>query len=332
MMTDDFKFITRLSDGFAASRILQAAVAVGLFDVIGEGGLTAGEIARLSKTGLRAVEIVLNALAALGLLEKKEAVFYLSPPSKKYLVSGSPYSLAGMIRFDGRLWGIWEKLEETIRTGKPSRPTEMFQADAGETDLFIEAMDSLVHARGDAEYLAKTLRFDDVGSFLDIGSGPATYPIAICRTHPDLKVTVFDLPGTLQVTRRYVEKAGMTDRIRLVPGDYNRDPLPEGFDRVFLSNVIHGEDEARNRRLMKKVHQALRPGGRVLIKDHVMDESMTSPAAGAVFSVQMLLTNAGRDYAFSEVKGWLEEAGFTQITETLLPPPMTSSLVTGIKG
>ena len=106
------------------------------------------------------------------------------------------------------------------------------------------------------------------------------------------------------MTRGYVDASGVGDRIELVPGDYLRDALPTGHDLIFLSNIIHGADEDTNRALMRKIHGALAPGGRVMIKDHVTDESGTSPAPAAIFSIAMLLFTRGRDYAFAEIRDW----------------------------
>ena len=128
-----------------------------------------------------------------------------------------------------------------------------------------------------------------------------------------------------------LNKEGLINRINLVAGDYNLDPLPVGFDVAFLSNIIHGEDEEANKALMKKVYDTLNPCRRIIIKDHIMDESLTKPACGAIFSINMLLTTKGRDYGFHEVRSWLVGAGFVDISLEELPPPMTSSIVTGKK-
>ena len=82
---------------------------------------------------------------------------------------------------------------------------------------------------------------------------------------------------------------------------------------------------------MKKIYSALNPGGRIVIKDHIMDKSLTKPACGAIFSINMLLTTKGRDYGFHEIQGWLNEAGFNEVTLEALPQPMTSSIVAGKK-
>jgi len=232
-----------------------------------------------------------------------------------------------MIAFEAATWDLWGRLEEAVRSGRPVRTPDMYQTHPAETRRFILAMDSLTRARGDAVWLAEHLDLDGVENLLDVGSGPATYPIALCRAHPALKVTVFDLPATLAVTREVVAPSGVEDRIELVAGDYHTDALPAGFDRVFLSNVIHGEDEAGCAALMQRCFDALRPGGRVVVKDHILSEDLTAPAGGAVFSLLMLLSTRGRDYGFGEVAGWMTDAGFEPPTETVLPPPFSSSLV-----
>ena len=87
-----------------------------------------------------------------------------------------------------------------------------------------------------------------------------------------------------------------------------------------------------NAALIAKCFRALRPGGLIAIKDHIMNRDLTEPAAGAVFSLYLLLTTRGRDYSFDETVGWLDAAGFVEMRLTTLPsPPFTSSIVTARK-
>ena len=219
-----------------------------------------------------------------------------------------------MIRFEAATWDYWGKLADSVRTGQPARPPNMYQDDAQETATFIEAMDSLVNARGDAEVVAQALDWHRVESLLDIGSGPATYPIHLCRRHPQLRAAIFDLPATLKVTERFVRAAGMSERIKLIAGDYRRDAIPGSYDLIFLSNIIHGENSEKNAALMAKLARHLNPGGRVVIKDHILDETRAQPPVGAIFSMLMLLTtDGGRCYSFAEIKAWLEQAGLQTI-------------------
>lgn len=324
----DYSGLARMASGHVEARMIQAAVQLGLFDCIADRSLAAGQLAASLSTDPRATELLLNGLTALSLLRKEGEQFSLSTAAKTYLVGNSPNSLCGMIHFDASLWNCWERLADAVRSGKPARPANMYQDDPGETETFIQAMDSLVKARGDAEALANALDWENVTDLLDIGSGPATYPIQLCRRYPQLRATIFDLPGTLTLTGRFVRQAEMESRIKLVSGDYRKDSIPESYDAIFLSNIIHGESDEENQKLVTKLATNLNAGGRMIVKDHILDETRANPPVGAIFSLLMLLTTAsGRCYSFNEVKSWLENAGLHSVRQVDLPPPLTSSLI-----
>jgi cyclopropane fatty-acyl-phospholipid synthase-like methyltransferase len=106
----------------------------------------------------------------------------------------------------------------------------------------------------------------------------------------------------------------MLDRVRLVPGDFYKDELPGGHDLALVSAIIHQNSPEENVELFGKVLRALVPGGRMIIRDHVMEPSRTEPKDGAIFAVNMLVnTPGGSTYTFDEISNWLEEAGFTEI-------------------
>jgi hypothetical protein len=328
----DFQQLSSLASAHAEARIVHAAVDLGVFDAIGEKHLPVREISASLRSHQAATELLLNSLVALSLLEKRNDLFSLDDTAKKYLVSISPASLCGMIRFEAASWECWGKLADSVRGGQPARQPNMYQEDPRETAVFIEAMDSLVKARGDAEVVAQALGWHRARSLLDIGSGPATYPIYLCRRFPQLRAAIFDLPATLKITERFVSAAGMAERIELIAGDYRRDAISGSYDVIFLSNIVHGENPETNTALLGKLALHLNPGGRIVIKDHILDDSRAHPPVGAIFSMLMLLTTeGGRCYSFNEIKVWLEGAGLKEIQEIVLPLPMTSSLVVGVK-
>jgi hypothetical protein len=328
----EFFDLIRLASGHVEARIIQVAVELGVFDAIGATPMDAPSIARGLGTNERATTLLLNALAALGLLEKTGDRFGLSLASMKYLVRSSKCYLGGIIRFDSSLWKCWEQLPDAIRNGQPVRPANMYQDDRAETEVFIDAMDSLVKARGDAEVMASALDWSGITELLDVGSGPATYPIALCARFPKLHATIFDLPGTLKITEKHVREAGMMERIRLIAGDYRTDPIPGRYDTVFLSNIIHAEGEQENLSLIHKLAANLSAGGCLVVKDHILDDNCTTPPVGAIFSLLMLLTTeSGRCYSFNEIRSWMERAGLSRLQRLDLPPPLNSSLVIGTK-
>jgi O-methyltransferase domain/Dimerisation domain len=325
----DFTELMRLACGHVEARLIQIAVELAIFDALENSAATEAVANRLGLDP-KATELLLNALASLQLLHKRGATFSLTEAAEKYLLKSSPQYVGGMIRFESLLWSCWEKLPEAIRSGQPARLPNTYQDEPAETEIFIKAMDSLVNARGDAPVVANAIDWRGIAELLDVGSGPATYPIAFCKRFPGLRVTIFDLPGTLAITDKYVREAGMTERIQLIAGDYRKETIPGSYDVIFLSNIIHGESFENNQALIRKLVSNLKAGGQIVIKDHILDDSRTTPPVGAIFSLLMLLTTeSGRCYSFNEIKSWMEQAGLPRVQQIDLPPPLTSSLVVG---
>src|SRR4029453_6388005 len=328
----DFTELMRLAGGHVEARLTQTALELAIFDALESSAATAEAVANRLKLEPMATELLLNSLASLGLLNKRAECFSLTARAAKYLLKSSPQYLGAMIRFESSLWSCWEKLPEAIRSGQPVRPPNMYQDDPAETEIFINAMDSLVKARDDAAVTANAIDWSGIVELLDVGSGPATYPIALCQCFPKLRATIFDLPGTLAISERYVREAAMAERIRLIAGDYRKEPIPGAYDVIFLSNIIHGESFESNRSLIRKLVSNLQPGGQIVIKDHILDDSHTTPPLGAIFSLLMLLTTeSGRCYSFSEIKSWMEQAALSRVQQINLPPPLPSSLVIGTR-
>jgi cyclopropane fatty-acyl-phospholipid synthase-like methyltransferase len=328
----NFSQLMSLASGHVEARIVQTAVELGIFAALEASPSSAAAIATSRKLNPQATELLLNALTSLQLLNKHSETFSLADISKRFLLLSSANYVGDMIRFESSLWHCWEKLPEAICSGKPARSANMYQDDSNETAIFINAMDSLVKARGDAEIIANTLNWDEVGELLDVGSGPATYPIALCQKFGHLHATIFDLPATLNLTRRFVRQAGIEDRVHLIAGDYRKDTIPGNYDVIFLSNIIHGEGYAKNESLIRKLTNNLKLSGRMVIKDHILDDSRANPAVGAIFSLLMLLTtDGGRCYSFSEIESWMKQSGLSRVEQINLPSPLTSSLVIGAK-
>jgi SAM-dependent methyltransferase len=309
------------------ARVLHVAVELGVFGALSRGQRSVAELARSLGTDPRATGLLCNALTALGLLKKRPAGFMLSPLSRQYLAPGSPTDLSGFVRFEGQGWPDWERLAQGIRTGQPLRLTHYLQDDPAALEVLLQAMHALAHGRGDARVVARKVPLRGCRTLLDVGAGPGSYALELCRRYPRLRATLFDLQGTLQVARRMVAHAKMEDRVELRAGDYRRDDLGGPYDVALLFNILHNEREETNQKLLRRVYRALAPGGKLLIKDHVLNERLTCPVDGAVFSLFMLVFTGGRCYSRGEIRRWLKDAGFRRLQEIRPAPPMTSSIL-----
>jgi SAM-dependent methyltransferase len=330
----DFSGLAAMAGAHAEARALQTAVKLGLFEALDRKSLDASALASTLGCDPRAIGMLACAMASMGLLEVASGRYSLTAAARRFLLQSSDEYLGGMILFDEAIFPLWTRLEDTIRSGKPARTPDMFQSDPADTARFIRAMDSLTRARGDARWVAEHLDLSRATTVADLGGGPGTYVAAMLRRNASLRGYIWDLPPTLVVAREVLaeREAEVAARIELKSVDYLRDELPGPVDVIFVSNIIHSEDEPTNAELMRKCGRAMARGGRIVIKDHVMNRDFTEPRAGAVFSLYLLLTTRGRDYSLDEIAGWLGAAGFGDLRMQTLPsPPFTSSIVTARK-
>ena len=310
------EYLTDVMHGYWKSAILFAAVEAGLFDVLAEGPQTASEVAERAGTDPRATSMILDALTALKLVEKSEDVYANTPIAERYLVADSPNYQGSIIRHNTHMWLSWGDLPYVLKTGSPRRegPRLALPSDEKRTETFIRGMHEASVAS--AEFLMSQIDLSGVRRMLDVGGGPGSYCFAAVRHNRAVKATVFDLPDTLKVTRKFIREHDMEEHVDTAAGDFTKDDLPGGYDLVLLSQVLHSYPPPQCKALVAKAAQALNPGGRLIVNEFALDESRTQPTAAVLFSVNMLVnTQGGSAYTRSEITRWMRDAGLTDIEE-----------------
>lgn len=303
---DSFK---ELVVAFQKSRIILTAYELGVFSVIGKDGANSKQIAAKIKADRRATERLMNALCAIGLLKKEGDEFFNTKFSEKYLIKDSPDYITGLMHMND-MWRRWSRLTEVVITGSALDEVIDKKKERYWREAFIAAMHD--RAKVIAYALVEMLDLSDVKKVLDLGGGSGDYAIAFAKAGKGIVATIFDLPDVIPLTKKYIAKEGMKkDKINFISGDYRVDDLGEGYDLIFLSQVIHSNSIRDNIKLMKKCKQALNIGGQIVVQDFIIDEDRTMPMHAALFSINMLVgTEAGDTYTEKEVIGWLKEAGF----------------------
>lgn len=296
-----------LAMGFQPSRILLTAIELRLFSLIGGGALTSAELAGRAAADPRAMDRLLNALCAMRLLVKRDSRFSNTADSRRYLDDWSPEYVAGL-GHTASMWHSWSGLTEAVREGRPA----MRAAINDRGDAWLKPFIAAMHYRAaqQAPAVASLIGLDGVGRVLDVGGGSGAFAMAFAQREPGLVAVVFDLPNVLPLTREYIAAAGLATRVTTAVGDYLVDPLPRGFDLVFLSAVVHSNSAAQNAALLASCAAALNPGGRVAVVDWVMDDDRVAPAGGAFFALNMLVaTDDGDTFTEGEIRGWMARAG-----------------------
>ena len=303
--------ILEVTTAFMKSRILLTAYELGLFTAVGDGRRASADVARALHTDGRATDRLMNALCAIGLLEKKGGLFANIPLGSRFLVEGRPDFLAGLMH-SVHLWDTWSSLTEAVRRGGcvAARPVQECEAD------WLRAFIAAMHwrARQHAPGVAAVLDLSGVSRVLDVGGGSGAYAMAFVRAREGISAVVLDLPTVIPLTREYLQREGLSERVETVVGDYEKDALGAGFDLVFLSAIIHSNSPALNRELFRKGVEALNPSGQLVVQDFIVDEDRTGPPFGALFALNMLVgTASGDTYTESEVREWMEGVGLRQL-------------------
>lgn len=302
--------------GYRKAKVLLTAASLNLFSRL-ERPRGASSLALDMRLDARACEILLDALVALGYLRKAAGKYRNAPIASRFLVPGRPGYMGHNLRYQDLVWPAWGDLENCVRRGGAARPLEHWLSKRpGFARGYIGGMSGI--AAKPAAEIAALVPTRGAQRLLDVGAGAGTYSAAFMARNPDLRAVLFDLRATLKVSRAFLrEDPALHGRVQVKAGDYRYDSFGhEEFDLVLLSHVTHDESPEMNRELLAKAHAALRPGGRVVIHDFVVNAARTAPEFGALFAVHMLTyTEAGRTYTSGEYRQWLREAGFRRAAE-----------------
>jgi predicted O-methyltransferase YrrM len=311
--------VMQLAD-FWPGRILLTAVELGVFHQMA-GAATVEELAIRCQASERGMQRVLDALAAIGILDKASssgssaATYEVAAELRPYLLPG-PQCVVDSIRHRAVLWRNWSKLTEVVRTGQPAvDPYENDERPDEDVRSFIGAM--AVGARTHAPLAIAALDLAGVRTVLDIGGGPGVYAAEFCKASPEIRATILDFPRVCEIARENLAGTPYAERVGFVTGEartVDHEAVMaasggHGFDLVFSSSLIHSMDPQQVQTLLTRKVGWCAPGGRVVVKDFFMQENRIEPAGGAVFAINMLVnTPGGGTYTWTEGEEWLRGA------------------------
>ena len=315
--------IDQLTAGYAPACVIGAAAELDLWTAVGSQSLSVEEISTRLSSDRRATAMLLDALAALELLEKRDNRYTVPEPLLPLLSADSAETMLPGIQHRMNVLRSWSSLAWTVRSGVPvSRPSSIRGPEADRA-AFVAAMHS--YSRPIADDLVQRLGPPKFTHLLDVGGASGTWTLAFLRAVPGAKATVFDLPDAVAQARQRMAASEYGNRVTLVPGDFLVDDLPAGADYAWVSAIVHMLDRQQIRMLFAKVFAALVPGGRIVVRDVVMQGDRTTPYEGAMFAINMLVNTAGGGtYTFDELAEDLQAAGFVEPVLRIEHPAMNS--------
>jgi hypothetical protein len=277
----------------------------------------------------------LDALVALGFLERKAGIYANTPSTDLFLDKHKPSYIGGMLEMaNRRLYGHWNSLTTALRTGLPqgeaSGNEETFAAlyaDPARLKGFLRAMTGV--SRGGNMAIAAKFPWAQYKTVADAGPAQGDLLVQVTLKNPHLTGIGLDLPEVGPVFEEYVEANGLASRVRFQPGSFFTDPLPN-VDVIMMGHILHDWNLEEKRMLIGKAYDALPKGGALLVYEAIIDDERVKNAFGLLMSLNMLVeTPGGFDYTGADCVGWMKDAGFRETRVEHLVGP--DSMVVGIK-
>lgn len=320
---------------FWMAKALLSAAQLGLFTELANGPLEIETISTRLNLHPRSARDFLDALVALGLLDRKEGLYKNTAETDLFLDREKLTYVGGLLELaETRLYPVWGSLTEALQTGLPQNEAKQVSDyyanlcnDRERLHTFLRAMIGL--SLDASKEIAKRFEWKSYQTFVDIGGAIGTLSEQIALAHAHVTGGSFDLPAVGEFCDGYFASCGLADRLKFYPGDFFKDELPKA-DVLVMGHVLTNWNLEGKRLLISKAYAALPPGGALLVYDPLIDEDRSHNAFGLLMSLNMLLvTSGGFVYTGSECGSWMREAGFHDIRVEELTA--TESMVVGIK-
>ena len=327
--------IMQLGVGFWGSKALLSAIELGLFTVLARGPRDA-ETLRL-QLGLhpRSARDFFDALVALGMLKRTGTRYANTAETALFLDRNKSTYVGGILEMaNARLYRFWGSLTEGLRTGKAQNEAKTGEdffgtlyADPRRLEGFLKAMTGL--SIGTARVIAKKVPWRQYRTFVDVGCAQGGVAVEIASAHKHLTGMGMDLPVVQPIFEAYAKTRGVDSRLRFVPGDFFKEPLPQA-DVIIMGHILHDWNLDEKMMLLRKAHAALPPKGALIVHEALIDDARKRNAFGLLMSLNMLIeTHGGFDFTGADCRKWMKEAGFSRSRVEPLSGP--DSMVIGFR-
>jgi hypothetical protein len=327
--------IMQLGLGFWGSKTLLTAVELGVFTELSKQELTLDTLIGRFNLNPRSAGDFFDTLVALGLLERRNGMYFNSKEADLFLDEYKPSYVGGMLKMaNARLYRFWGGLTEALLTGKPQNELKdgdnFFTTVYSEQDRlkgFLKAMTAI--SFGANVSIAEKFPWGDYSTFIDIGTAEGGLPVQVALANKHISGGGFDLPEVKPIFNDYIRSLDLSDRLKFYIGNFFEDPLPEA-EVLVMGHILQDWNREEKHLLLKKAYSALPSNGALIIYDSIIDDERTQNAFGLLMSLNMLIeTPGGFLYTGKECESWLLEAGFRKTKVEHLVGP--DSMVIGFK-
>ena len=318
-----------LATRFRSTMVLFAGLELDVFAHIPDAGASPEEVAAALDVDALPVRLLLNALAALGLLSQQAGRFRV-PPDYAPILRGGPNSFGHFLLAHKCELKNWLRLAATIRREDSGLLFRDLLLSGPVAAQFVEFMEEGNQA--DSERMLDVLRLSipSLQAVLDIGGGQGYVGARLLELNPTVRVTLLDLDEAIERCRARFRDHPHRDRVEFVSRDALTMDYEDVFDLVMLNNTLHFFSRDEKREVLRRAVRAIRPGCRVAVMKTRLDPDGIEPAFTSVFSLRMYaITRKAYHETDAETVALLEEAGTSELQTVRLSEGR--ALITGIR-
>jgi predicted O-methyltransferase YrrM len=305
----------RLITGFSVTISISAVAELGIADHLSEGPKTASDLARLSGANEDFLRRVLRYLASEGVFEERAGDAFALTERSHWLRSNVPGSLRPRAVYTGNAlsWMTWGSLLQCMKTSVSGFEVAFGEGifdyvrthpDAAATfNAFMAA-----NTAASVEAILAAYNFSGVRELVDVGGGRGALVAGVLQANAGMRGILFDMPEVVATAGPLLDQAGVADRCKVIGGDFF-EAVPAGADLYALKFILHDWPDAKCIRILRNCRQAMAPGGRVLVVEHVVPKD-GGPHISKFMDINMLVnTSGGRERTRQEFEQLLAAAG-----------------------
>ncbi len=326
-----------LCAGFAYSQVLAACVRLDLFRILADGPQSIGSLAPRLGLGLEPATRLLRAAVALRLAARHGADRYGLGALGAPLVGND--AVCAMVEHHALLYADLADPVALLRGDSPATALSDYWCYGAAGSAVSPGED---RARGYTALMAASqpLVADEIlaahsfrrnSSLLDVGGGDGTFLAAVGQRYPDLRLMLFDLPAVAQRARERFAAQRLAARATVHEGSFLVDSLPPGADAASLVRVLHDHDDPDAMRILRKVHDVLPEGGRLVVAEPLAQAPGAPRVGDAYFGFYLLAMGRGRPRTAAEHLGMLRAAGFRSARQVATRIPLQTGVLVAIR-
>ena len=304
--------LQKIAQAYWESAALMAAVELEIFTAIAHGQDTIPAVAKAAGISERNAERLLTALVAMTLLDRTEDRFANAPDVQRFLVKDGERYAGPWILFTKPRWTAYGELGERLRRTTEKRLGAYEEFTVEDARRYHAATYSI--GMGAARLFSRSVDLTGRRKMLDLGGGSGAYSIVATETYPGLEAIVLDLPPVTVVTGEYIAANKAGDRVSTLPGDFTRTAFPQDVDVVVMASNLPQYEPDLIRLVVAKAFAALVPGGEMHLIGETLHDDRRGPLSAALWGLnEAVYGSTGVAHTESEVKGYLQGAGFTGV-------------------